>query len=323
MFRTLWRYRELILSLVKRDLKTRYKSSALGFFWSLCKPLFIMAILFIVFVAIVPLRFEHGYFIKDQYHELSVNDVLLVVAPDRVDSPEARIADGRYRVTPRVGLARDEKIAFGVHLCIGILIWYFFTGALLESTGCVLANGALVKKVKIPAEVFPVATVLSNLVHLLLAFAVLIPFMLLLGYRLTWMVLLAPPLIALLVIWTTGLAFLLSATNVFYRDVTSIAEIGLMAWFYVTPIFYPADMAWKYFGERWRFGFQLFVANPMATLVISIRRALFVHGNFAGSEVEYATLWKYLLLCLLLSLAVYGLGRVVFRRLSPHFADEV
>ncbi|MCX7045071.1 MAG: ABC transporter permease [Candidatus Sumerlaeota bacterium] len=287
MFRSLWIYRELILSLVTRDLKTRYKGSALGFFWSLCRPLFIMAVLFAVFVVIVPLRFDQAYF---------------------------NVADDPWAT----------KVGFGVHLMIGILLWNFFASALSESTRSILGNGNLIKKIKMPLEVFPVATVLANLAHLLLAFAVLVPAMLLLGYRMSWLALTAPLLIALLTILTAGFAFMLSAANVFYRDVASLTEIVLMAWFYVTPIFYPASVAYAQLREHSIVFFWLFVANPMATICIAVRRVLFIEGNFASArEAGDATLWKYLLLCTFISLAIYGLGRLMFMRLSARFADEV
>ena len=286
MFHTLWRHRELILSLVKRDLKTRYKASALGFFWSLCKPLLIMAILYVVFVVIVPLRFPNAYFF-DANNE------------------------------------KATRMAYGIHLIIGVLLWHFFAGSLSESTHSILANGNLLKKIKMPLEVFPVSTVLANLVHLLLAWAVLFPVMLALGYRLTWMVLALPFLIALLAVLTTGLAFFLSATNVFYRDVASITEIVLMGWFYITPIFYPASVAWAELQRFPRVFVWMFVGNPMATLCIAIRRVVFVDGNFSRTEVADETFWKYLVLCLGVSVAIYGLGRLVFHRLSPRFADEV
>jgi len=286
VFRTLWRHRELILSLVKRDLKTRYKGSALGFLWSLCRPLFIMAVLFVVFVVIVPLRFENSYF------------------PNPLDPAR-------------------ERIAFGVHLIIGILIWNFFAGALSESTGAILVNGNLIKKIKVPLEVFPVVTVLSHLIHLALAMAVAIPVILLLGFKITWLALTLPLVIALLVILATGLAFFLSATNVFYRDVASLTEIVLLAWFYVTPVFYPANVAFVELKKHSIVFFWAFVANPMATLCIAARRVLFVDGNFERREAADETFWKYLLLCAATSLVVYGVGRLVFRRLSPRFADEV
>lgn len=281
------------MSLVKRDLKTRYKSSALGFFWSLCKPLFMMVILFIVFVVIVPLRFEDTYF----------------------DMPVEPVAEGNEV------LATSK--AFGVHLIISVLLWTYFATALGESANSILSNSNLIKKIKIPTEVFPVATVLANLVHFLLALVVLIPLLLLLGYKITWLALGLAPLIVLMTVMIAGLAFFLSSTNVFYRDVSSFTEIFLLGWFYVTPIFYPASVAYMRLRSHSPFFFRVFVANPMATISIAVRRVLFIEGNFRGREVADATFWKYLVVCVVVSLAIYGAGRWVFARLSPYFADEV
>lgn len=409
MFRTLWRYRELILSLVKRELKTKYKSSALGFFWSLCKPLFIILILFVVFVVIVPIRFENAYFFtpstpliepadltdvtaladrlsagKDPlaahlrasmtdegratlssneanaeppewtltremnywlasgeslYDAEAFNDVTLrdstretlEGAQEDATSTETRILllnralleDAFPENMIRNRAERATRRAFGVHLMIGILLWYYFAGSLGESTQSILANGNLIKKVKVPAEVFPVATVLANLVHLLLAIVVLIPVILLLGYKITWLALTLPVLIALMTVMIAGFAFLLSSTNVFYRDVSSITEIVLMAWFYITPIFYPFSVAWHTLQEYPRVFTWLFIGNPMATVCIVARRVLFVGDNFPRLEMDDSSILKYLVLCLIISALIYGVGRLVFLRLSPRFADEV
>ena len=286
MFRTLWRYRELILNLVKRDLKTRYRGSALGFLWSLCKPLFIMAILFIVFTVIVPLRFNFAYFTID-------------------DNPAA---------TSR---------GFGVHLIIGILLWNFFATALSESTYSILANGHLIRKIRLPVEVFPVATVLSNLVHYLLALAVLIPAIWLLGYKLTWMLVFLPILIVMLSVMVAGFAFFLSATNVFYRDIGSITEIALMGWFYITPIIYPASVAFERLEQHGRLPFLVFMANPVATISVLIRRVIFIEGNYANTEIADASIWKWIILYLAVSSAIYAIGRLTFQRLKNRFSDEV
>ncbi len=124
----------------------------------------------------------------------------------------------------------------------------------------------------------PVASVLANLVNFLLSlivfFAVLIAFH---GSFSPWMWLL-PVVILIQTCFILGIVFFLSTLNVFYRDIMMILDVAILAWFFMTPIFYPIEIVPQSYhvlnmtlNVRW----WLYVLNPMASLVAAYRNLLY------------------------------------------------
>jgi ABC-2 type transport system permease protein len=279
-FRQLLERRELILTLVKRDLKVRYKASTLGFLWSFGRPLFLMLIMWTVFTIIVPIKAD---------------------------------------------------IPYGLHLLTGILAWMFFTGAIFESQTSVLMNANVVKKVALPRAVFPTAAVLGNLVHLLLAFSVLAVFIV--GYATIlgtgilpgWEIVLLPLVVLLQCALLLGLGLILSSLFVYYRDVGSISEIFLAAWFYLTPIIYPMQVVRHRlkplaYGEQL---YYLYLCNPMTPIVVAYRRVLYGQYLRHAPEVADRTLLLGLTITAVWAAGLLLYGSWLFQRLSRRFADEL
>ena len=100
---------------------------------------------------------------------------------------------------------------------------------------------SLVQKVYFPREVLPIAAVLSNTVNFLLSLTVLFAMIFLYQVQLTNTLLFLPLVLLVQVMFTTGVALFLAALNVFYRDVASIMETLMLAWFFLTPIFYRIE----------------------------------------------------------------------------------
>ncbi|MBN1902990.1 ABC transporter permease [Candidatus Sumerlaeota bacterium] len=278
MFREMWKSRELVWNLVKRDLKTRYKSSALGFFWSFGKPLFLMLILWFVFTTVLRLP---------QFNE------------------------------------RNPKMPFTLHLLTGILVWSFFTGGLMDAMHSIYANSNLVKKVKLDAAVFPISSVLANLVNHLLALLVLFCFMI--GFKAPFggYIFLLPVVILLQTFFMITLSLFLSSLYIFYRDVGSIVEILLTGWFYATPIIYPFWLAEEAIPEKLgQTVYYLYLLNPITPIVVAYRRLLF-HSLLNPPEMPDARLLYYLLYAFLLSGFFYILFRRLFRHYALRFADEL
>jgi ABC-type polysaccharide/polyol phosphate export permease len=278
MLNELWPRRELILSLVKRDLKTRYKSSVLGFLWSFCKPLLLMIVLYVVFTNFVRIHFD----------------------------PPLR--------TP-----------FALFLLSGILPWTYLSSSLAEAMFAVINNTSLVKKTYIPHEVFPVVTVLSNLFHFLLALVVFFLLLLCFGAAPKWTVIFLPAVIAVQTFFLLGLALLLASLNVFYRDVASIMEILITAWFYVSPILYPLSEPMNRIGQvaglrRW--AFHIYMLNPMAPILAAYRKTMLLPA-FGDAEMSALRLGVYLGIAVINSTILFLVGRAVFRHYSGRFADEV
>jgi ABC-type polysaccharide/polyol phosphate export permease len=265
---------ELVLSLAKRDLKTRYKDSVLGFFWSLFRPAFLTLILWVVFSLIL-----------------------------RLPAP-------------------NKDVPYWLHMLVSVLAWNFFVGSLTDATHSILVNSNLVKKVRLDAEVFPIACILANAVHFLLALALVLLITIPVIGGFSWQILLLPAVIAVEALLILGLALFLSSLNVFFRDVGSLFDLVSMAWFYVTPIIYPVWMARQRItgamGEAW---FHAYMANPMAPVIIAMRHVTLYGGG--EPEMEPAVLLAFLGVSTGVGIVLTAAGWALFRKLSDRFADEL
>src|SRR5262249_31223296 len=136
---------------------------------------------------------------------------------------------------------KDPKTTpYPIFMFCGILPWTWFSSSLLESSGSLISGGNLIKKVLFPAEVLPIVSVLANMVHFLLGLIILVAF--LVAYQhapdfldLPWF----PLVVAIQLVFTLGLALLLSALSVHFRDVRDLLSNLLTLWFFATPIIYP------------------------------------------------------------------------------------
>lgn len=280
MFRDLYHHRELIFTLVKRDLKIRYKASTLGFLWSFGRPLFLMLIMWGVFTHIVRI---------------------------------------------------ETDIPYELHLLTGILPWMFFQGAIFEAQASILSNSNVVKKVAVPSAVFPVSSILSNLVHLFLAMIILAVFIIGYGTFLDaglfpgWEIIFLPAIVLLQCTMLVGIGLIVSSLNVYYRDVGSISEILLSAWFYLTPVIYPMQMVRTTLSDLGGSDifYYLYLCNPMTPIIVAYRRVLYGRYLSNAPEVSDATLLASLSLSVLFTIGVVYLGTRMFQRLSRGFADEL
>jgi len=150
-------------------------------------------------------------------------------------------------------------------LC-GLLPWNFFSSSIARSSNIIIENASLIKKVPLPAEVFPFSVVLSNLANFLICMCLLIIFFAF-YVKISVNLLLLPVIILLQVVFTAGMSLLFSCVTVFFRDINNILNILLMLWFYLTPVIYPLEMVPKKF-------YILCSMNPMAIIIHSYREIL-------------------------------------------------
>ena len=202
-----------------------------------------------------------------------------------------------------------ELQPFALFMFCGILPWTWFSSSLLEAANVLIAGGHLIRKVLFPAEVLPIVTVLAGLAHFCLGLPILAAF--LLYYRvpvsltdLMWF----PVIVLIQLILTLGLALLLSALAVHFRDVRDLLSNLLTLWFFATPIIYALSQV----PEPVR---RYLTLNPFTHLVVSYQEVLFRAGSFA--------LWPRLLVVGAGSVLVFALGYFVFDRLRDTFAEEV
>jgi ABC-type polysaccharide/polyol phosphate export permease len=199
---------------------------------------------------------------------------------------------------------------FPVFLLAGLLPWTFFTASVAGATGIIASNGHLINRVYFPREVLPLANLLANAVNFGIALALLFGFVLAFGVRLGASLAWLPVIIAIQAVLTLGLGLLLGAVNVYLRDVQQVVDVALLAWFFLTPILYRLeDTPLSPAAQR-----LVQVVNPMAGLVTAYRAVL-----YTGEMPDLAVLGIVALEAVL----VFVAGALVFRRLSPAFAEAV
>jgi ABC-type polysaccharide/polyol phosphate export permease len=207
------------------------------------------------------------------------------------------------------GTHPKEIEPYALFLFCGILPWTWFSASLAESANVLIAGGNLIKKVLFPAEVLPLVTVLSNMVHFCFGLPILGVFLIyfrapLNPTELLWF----PVVVAVQLVLTTGLALGLSALTVHFRDIRDILSNLLTFWFFATPIIYPMAQAPG-------MGRTLLNLNPFTHLAISYQEILFYPGPHGH--------WKWLLALGGASVAVFFGGYFLFDRLRDSFAEEV
>jgi ABC-type polysaccharide/polyol phosphate export permease len=206
----------------------------------------------------------------------------------------------------------DEKLTqpFAVFMFCGILPWTWFSSSLLEGSNSLISGGNLIKKVLFPAEVLPIVTVFSNMVHFLLGLPILAGFMLYNHHtpvlsNLWWF----PVIVLIQLIFTIGCVLVLSALTVHFRDLRDLLANLLTLWFFATPIIYP------YFREGVKQYAWIFTPNPFFHIVVSYQESLFFQGAFG----HWPSLLKLGGLSVVFFLAAYWL----FDRLRDSFAEVV
>jgi ABC-type polysaccharide/polyol phosphate export permease len=194
-----------------------------------------------------------------------------------------------------------------VHLISGLLPWLWFSSSLLEASGSIIGGGNLIKKVLFPAEVLPLVVVLSNFIHFLLSLPILFLFMILFKRPIGLAMLSAPIVMLIQMVFTIGLAFMLSALCVHYRDVQHILGNLITLWFFMTPIVYSV----KQIPEILRFIINI---NPVAPLILGYQ-SIFYNNQLPD--------FGQLSIVALMSVLTYLLGASMFERYRGMFAEEV
>jgi ABC-type polysaccharide/polyol phosphate export permease len=194
---------------------------------------------------------------------------------------------------------------YGIWLMSGMLPWILFSEVVNRSPGAVLEQANLVTKTVFPSEILPLAHVSAALVNHVILLFILLVFIVALGLGPGLTILWLPLYLIGVILFALGLAWLLSAVNVFMRDIGQILGVILNLWFFFTPIIYPANLV----PESLRPWMAL---NPMIYPVEGYRMALLgrIEPDFGGLIVLFA--W---------AIVAFALGGLVFRKLKPAFAD--
>ena len=225
--KNIYEYRDMIYSLVRRELRGRYKGSVLGFLWTYVNPLCQVIVYSAVFSVIFRVNIEKFY----------------------------------------------------LYLIIGMMPWTFFG-----------------------------TSVQGAFVNMLFSFIIVFLAVLVSGFGFHLRTLVYLPLIMVIqYLLCLGVAFIVSAITVYFRDMEQIMGVVMMAWIYVTPVMYNMD----YVPEKYR---SLIVLNPMTPIVEVYHQILYYRITPTPN---------YLILATGVSVAVFVIGFVVFGLLDRNFAEEL
>ena len=207
---------------------------------------------------------------------------------------------------------------YAVALLAGIVLFTFFGEATGGAIRSVVDRENLVRKIQFPRLVIPLAVVLIASFNLSLNLLVVLVFALAEGVRpmLSWVE--APLIIGMLVLYATGLAMLLSALFVQFRDIQPIWEVALQVLFYASGILIPVELMKERMSPEL---FHLFMLNPLAVIVEQFRHAMIDHGALSAGQALGG--WWQLLEPVAIVVAIFAVGFWVFNRSAPLIAENL
>jgi lipopolysaccharide transport system permease protein len=194
---------------------------------------------------------------------------------------------------------------FAVWLLVGLLPWMLFSEVVMRAPSAVLEQANLIKKTVFPSEILPFSHLAAALVNHFIALSVIMSFIVFIGAGLSLKALLLMPYMIGVGISAMGLSWLLSAFNVFLRDIGQIIGVFINIWFYFTPIFYPKSLIPD--SLQW-----LLELNPMLHAVEGYRMGLL--GQNPPDIFGLVYLFT-------VGIFLFVIGGLVFKRLKPAFAD--
>ena len=203
----------------------------------------------------------------------------------------------------KVGLSSDAIASVAVKS----IPWAFFIASIRFSTTSLISNFNLVTKIYFPKIIFPISAVFSQFVDFIVAMSFMLIFLFATGFGdLGWKTLAAPVLVVILIMLSVGFGILLSAANLFFRDVKYIVEVLVTFAIFFTPVFYEVGI----FG-KWR---SLFLLNPVAPVLEGLNGCI-VHNQLPYSGwIAYSGVFSVVLLAVALK---------VFKKVEPLFAEYI
>lgn len=255
----LFRYRELFVSLFRREFRVKYRGSLLGVVWTLVNPLVLVGVYTLVFSTLwKAFSIEH----------------------------------------------------YPLFIVTGLLVWVFFQASLLAASSSLLGHANLVKQVRFPRQLLPLAVVGTNLVTFMVMLAVILPLNLVFlpQTRSTFWaaLLLALPLVGLV----SGLAIVVAAGTVVFRDVEHLLATVLLPWFFLTPVFYTFGQL-PGVQDHPRVVDLLHYLNFVTPVLVAIRDPLFFGRLPSGGDIAYA---------IVAALVALFLAAFVFQRIDDQLA---
>jgi lipopolysaccharide transport system permease protein len=201
----------------------------------------------------------------------------------------------------------SDGVPYPLFAYVALVPWTFFANGLTLSSGSLISNQGLLRKVYFPRLVIPISAVASGLIDFAIALVVLIGMVVWYGITPTSNIVWLAPLILLALVTALGVGLWFSALNVLYRDIQYIVPFLVQVWLYTTPIVYPSSLV----PPSWR---TLYAINPMVGVVEGFRWALLGTGTAPGPVI---------LVSAMAALTILVGGLFFFRRMEKSFSDAV
>jgi len=220
----------------------------------------------------------------------------------------------------------DERF-YGVQLLGSIILFTFFAEATGGAVRSVVDRENLVRKIQFPRLVIPLAIVLLAFFNLMMNLIVVLIFALISGVHpmLSWLEL--PLILVMLILFSTGLAMLLAAMFVRFRDIQPIWEVISQIVFYGSPVIIPITAVREKLllppnnSQIDNLLYHLYMLNPLVTVFQQFRHAMVTHATLSAGQALGS--WAALLEPLGVVLAIFVLGFWVFNRSAPFVAENL
>ncbi len=201
--------------------------------------------------------------------------------------------------------------SFGLYLFAALIVWNFFNGTVMGCIGALQGAGPLLKKVYFPPVCPGIAFTMTVLFQTAIESTIMVVIMLLVDNG-SWMFLLFPLVVVMMVLFSLGLGLVLSIWNVYFRDIGYLTGIAMNLLFYATPIIYPLTLVPV---EKWGLPMRRIISlNPLTQFVEMSRDLFYLHqlpslAAFAGT--------------LAASLATFFVGYWLFKRRALNVSEEL
>lgn len=202
--------------------------------------------------------------------------------------------------------AHTGGVPYPLFAYAGLLLWTFFSNAVITSGNSLVVSANLISKVYFPRAIIPAAAVLAALFDFFVASFVLVGMLVFYRVPPTPRLLLAPLMLLMMAVLALGTGMWMAALNVRYRDIRHAMPFGVQLLLFVSAVIYPSTMIT---GNARR----LMLLNPIAVFIEGFRAAVF------GKPLD----WTAVGIACAASFALLAIAAFSFQRLESTFADIV
>jgi len=216
---------------------------------------------------------------------------------------------------------------YAIFVFSGLTIWGLFNEIISSGTSSIISNAGLIKKVYLPREIFPLAATGSSLVNFVAQLIVLfIATLVLRQFPIHLGLVYAPVAIVVVVTFGTAVGVLLSAINVYLRDIQYLVEVGMLILFWTSPIVYSFAFVHQAITNAGlgAWAQDIYLANPITIAVLAFQKAVWTAGDAPAVHTLYPAHLQYWLLGeFVFSLVLFWVAQRIFARLQGNFAQEI